>query len=96
MLAHFDHLRQLTFFFVKASVLFLLLSELGGCIKKLLEVLRISSVLEKVDFGQQLLLLLLELSDLLLQLCWVHRLLSESLSVGMDGLELSLQVLVNL
>ena len=96
MLTHFNHLSQLTFLFIEAGILFLLLSELRGGVEELLEVLRITSVLEKVNLGQELLLLLLKLSNLLLQFGWVHALLSQGLSVRMDGLKLSLQVLVNL
>ena len=60
MLTHFNHLSQLTFLFIEAGILFLLLSELRGGVEELLEVLRITSILEKVNLGQELLLLLLK------------------------------------
>lgn len=52
MLAHFDHLSQLTFLFVEASVLLLLFTQLGGGVEQLLEVCRVPTVLEHVDLRQ--------------------------------------------
>ena len=52
MFAHFDHLGQLAFFFVQTSVLLLLLSQLRGGVEQLLEVCRVSPILEHVDLRQ--------------------------------------------
>ena len=68
MLRHFDHLGQFTLLLIEPGVVLLLLSQLGGRFKKGLEVVRVSSVLEEVDLGEELLSFLLELGDLLLEL----------------------------
>lgn len=96
MFTHLNHLCQLTLFFIQTSVLLLLLTKLGGGVEQLLEISRVPTVLEHVDLREKLLFFLLKLSDLLLELCWVHTLLSECLSVRVNGLELSLQILVSL
>ena len=81
VLGHFDHLGQFSFFFVEASVLLLLFSQLRGGIKQELEILRIASVFEEVDLGEQLLFLLLQLGDFFLQLSWIHALLTQCLCI---------------
>ncbi len=62
----------------------------------MLEVVGISSILEKIYLGEQLLFLLFQLGDFLLQFRRVHALLTKSLRIGVNSLELCLQVLVNL
>ena len=54
----------------------------------------VAFVLEQVDLRQKLLLFLVKLSDLFLELCWVHALLSHLVNVLMSGLELSLEIFV--
>ena len=96
MLAHLNHLTQFPLFLVQSCIVFLLLPELGCCLKEGLEVSSVASVFEQVYLGQELLLLLFKLSDLLLEFCRIHALVAKSFSVLMDGLELSLQVFVTL
>lgn len=96
MFAHLNHLSQLTLFLVQTRILLLLFSQFGCRIEQKLEVCRVPTILEEVDLCEQLLLLLLQLRDLLLELRWVHALLSKSLGVRVHSLELSLQVLVDL
>jgi len=76
--------------------LLLLLSEFGSGLKQSLEILLVRLGLEEIDFSQQLLLFLLKLSDFFLEITGVHRLSSKGLDIHMCGLELSLQVLIDL
>jgi len=96
LLIEFNHASQLAVLLVELGILFLLLSELGSSIEESLEVFLVRSALEEVDLGQELFLLLLELSDFLLQLGWVHALASHLIDVLMGSLELSLEILVHL
>ena len=96
MLTHLYHLTQFPLFLIQSRVVFLLLPKLGCCLKEGLEVCCVSSVFEQVYLGQELLFLLFKLSDLLLEFCRIHALVTKSFSVLMDGLELSLQVFVTL
>lgn len=52
MLAHLNHLGQFALFLVETSILLLLLSQLGGGVEQKLEVLRVTTTLEKVDLCQ--------------------------------------------
>ena len=59
MLAHLNHLCELTFLLVKTSILLLLFSKFRCGVKEKLEVLRVSPSLKHVNLSEQLLLLLL-------------------------------------
>ena len=96
MFTHLYHLTEFPLFLIETGVILLLLSKFRSCFEKGLEILWVSSVFEQVDLGQELLFLLLKLSDLLLEFCRVHTLIAKSLSILMDGLKLSLQVLIPL
>ena len=91
-----DHVGELSLLFAKFSVLLLFLTELASCFKKSLEVLFVTLGLEKGNLCEQLLFLLLKLSDLLLEITRVHGLSSESLYVHVSGLEFGLQILIDL
>ena len=96
MLTHLYHLAQFPLFLVQSCIVFLLLPKLGCCLQEGLEVSSVASVFEQVYLGQELLLLLFKLSNLLLEFCRIHALVTKSFSVLMDSLELSLQVFVTL
>ena len=81
-------------FLIEMSVILLFLYKVRSCFKKGLENLWVSSIFEQIDLGQKLLFLLLELSDPFLEFFLVHNLITESLSISMDGLKLSLQILI--
>jgi hypothetical protein len=57
--ADFNHLSEFPLFFVQLGILLLFLAELRCRLEQRLEVLALALVLEEVNFGQKLLLLLL-------------------------------------
>lgn len=73
-LVELDHVVEFPLLLAELCILLLLLAELGGALEQRLEVLFVGLVLEEVDLGEQLLLLLLQLLDLLLQVGGVHAL----------------------
>lgn len=96
LLVEVNHLRQLSLLLREFGILLLLLSQFACCLEKSLEVLLVALVLKEVDLGEQLVLLLFELRDLLLQLRRVHALLTHLVHVLMGRLELRLQIFVRL
>jgi len=61
-----------------------------------LEILLVAFVLEQVDLGQELLLLLLKLVDLFLEFSWIHTFNSHLVNILMGSLELSLEIFISL
>ena len=90
MFTHLYHLTEFPLFLIETGVIFLLLSEFRSCFEKGLEILWVPSIFKQVYLRQELLFLLLELSNLLLEFCRVHTLVTESFSILVDGLKLSL------
>jgi hypothetical protein len=95
-LVELNHVGQLTLLLRELCILLLLLSQLRGRLQESLEILLVALSLKQVDLGEQLLLLLLKLGYLLLEVSGVHGLRAKTLHTHMSGLELSLQVLINL
>jgi hypothetical protein len=91
-----DHIGQFSFFFSEFSILFLLFAQLRGSFKKSLEVFFVAFVFEEIDLCEELFLLLLQLSDLFLQLSRIHAFGAHLLNILMSCLELSLEVFVDL
>ena len=95
-LVELDHVGQLALFLRELGILLLLLSQLRGRLQESLKILLVALSLKQVDLGEQLLLLLLELGNLLFEVSGVHRLGAKTLYTHVSGLELSLQILINL
>ena len=76
-------------FLIEMSVILLFLYKFRNCFLKGFWLLWVLSVFEQIDLDHELLFLLHELSDLFLEFYRVHTLITESLSILMDGLELS-------
>lgn len=63
LLVELNHVGEFPLLLVQLSILLLFLSEFGSGLEECLEVLLVALVLEQVDFGEELLLLLLQLGD---------------------------------